>query len=334
MTDASDLVRAAIKPLDLSNLLKHAFLSGVVAARNIPGHEDCDGPKLWLEYDPEPNAAYNRILAALDLTAIDAALAQKLRDHIRALPDASPAPAIEEQLCTCGAGHGSLEGHLDWCNWLDASPAPVTPAPSDAPERIWISPVHDAREPDDFYLLHPQYRNGRGTEYVRADLVQPAPQPSVAEAAQVLLDTKDLWDQLAFCDVEAQEIADRIAGPRGQPNRCPDGVQVLEDAETIMRAALRALANRPGHPNAKIMQMRRDYEAAGGGRTRTVDVAMLRRIRDGADIHLRNIESEVENYLGTGVAENNILYFAQQARAALTEIAAVIGDDPQEHNDG
>lgn len=44
---------------------------------------------------------------------------------------------------------------------------------------------------------------------------------------------------LHVCDVEAQEIANRISGPRGMPNRCPDGVQVLEDAEAIFRAAVR-----------------------------------------------------------------------------------------------
>ena len=25
---------------------------------------------------------------------------------------------IEEAACTCGAGHGSHEGHLGWCLWL------------------------------------------------------------------------------------------------------------------------------------------------------------------------------------------------------------------------
>ena len=25
----------------------------------------------------------------------------------------------EERTCTCGAGHGSLEGHTDWCEWLE-----------------------------------------------------------------------------------------------------------------------------------------------------------------------------------------------------------------------
>lgn len=28
----------------------------------------------------------------------------------------------EENLCTCGAGHGSLEGHMAWCAWLDEQP--------------------------------------------------------------------------------------------------------------------------------------------------------------------------------------------------------------------
>lgn len=35
-------------------------------------------------------------------------------------------PASEEQAeetaCTCGAGHGSLEGHTSWCAWLDTRP--------------------------------------------------------------------------------------------------------------------------------------------------------------------------------------------------------------------
>lgn len=46
-----------------------------------------------------------------------------------------------------------------------------------------------------------------------------------------------LINVLHCCDTEAQAIASRIAGPRGMPNQCPDGVQVLEDAETIIRAA-------------------------------------------------------------------------------------------------
>lgn len=30
--------------------------------------------------------------------------------------------AQEEALCSCGAGHGSLEGHMSWCDY-DAAPA-------------------------------------------------------------------------------------------------------------------------------------------------------------------------------------------------------------------
>ena len=41
----------------------------------------------------------------------------------------------------------------------------------EAPERIWIAPVHGATRPDDFYLIDPEYRNGRGVEYIRADLL-------------------------------------------------------------------------------------------------------------------------------------------------------------------
>lgn len=51
-----------------------------------------------------------------------------------------------------------------------------------------------------------------------------------------------LIDALHCCGAEAGEIANRIAGKRGKPCQHPDGVQVLEDAETIIRAALRAIA--------------------------------------------------------------------------------------------
>jgi hypothetical protein len=47
------------------------------------------------------------------------------RMQLQAAPfDAHPeAPSLliqhaEEHLCTCGAGHGSLEGHVEWCEWL------------------------------------------------------------------------------------------------------------------------------------------------------------------------------------------------------------------------
>lgn len=54
------------KPLDLANLLQHAFLSGVVAARNIPAHDECIGVELWRDYDPYmKNGAYERVTRAL-----------------------------------------------------------------------------------------------------------------------------------------------------------------------------------------------------------------------------------------------------------------------------
>lgn len=67
-------VTVGVKPLDLSCVQKHAFLSGVVAARNVPPGDPCSGPLLWLDYDPGDHPALARILAALDLTpAPDAA---------------------------------------------------------------------------------------------------------------------------------------------------------------------------------------------------------------------------------------------------------------------
>ena len=57
------------------------------------------------------------------------------------------------------------------------------------------------------------------------------------EAAIVAAAFEVLCNVLYCCDTEAQAIANRISGPRGERNRCPDGVQVLEDAETIIRAA-------------------------------------------------------------------------------------------------
>ena len=43
-----------------------------------------------------------------DMKAVKAALEARRRDG----------PEAEERRCTCGAGHGSLEGHMDWCAWL------------------------------------------------------------------------------------------------------------------------------------------------------------------------------------------------------------------------
>ena len=51
----------AVRPLDLSNLLKHAFICGRVSAGAASSfHSDA-----WVEYDPTESAAYARILAAL-----------------------------------------------------------------------------------------------------------------------------------------------------------------------------------------------------------------------------------------------------------------------------
>lgn len=38
----------------VARLMKHAFLSAIVAARNTPAHEEIYGTKLWAQYEPEP----------------------------------------------------------------------------------------------------------------------------------------------------------------------------------------------------------------------------------------------------------------------------------------
>ena len=74
-------VAVKVKPLDFSHILRHAFLAGFVAAREIPAGDECDGTVSWLDFDPTVNPAYNRILAALDvqpITVQDAALVPEI----------------------------------------------------------------------------------------------------------------------------------------------------------------------------------------------------------------------------------------------------------------
>lgn len=54
---------------------------------------------------------------------------------------------------------------------------------------------------------------------------------------------EEIIDNLHLSCDEAQDIANRISGPRGKPNCCPDGVQVLEDAETLIRATVAHIIN-------------------------------------------------------------------------------------------
>lgn len=32
----------------------------------------------------------------------------------------------EERTCTCGAGHGSLEGHMEWCDFITEQAKGIT----------------------------------------------------------------------------------------------------------------------------------------------------------------------------------------------------------------
>ena len=59
--DASEARAVVVKPMDLSNMLKHAFIAGRISAgasSSFHGHA-------WAEYDPTESAAYARILSAL-----------------------------------------------------------------------------------------------------------------------------------------------------------------------------------------------------------------------------------------------------------------------------
>ncbi len=68
VVEAYKIPNKEIKPLDFSNCLKHAFLSGVVAARSIPVLEPCDGPMLWTDYEPYVPGSYTRLITALSRT--------------------------------------------------------------------------------------------------------------------------------------------------------------------------------------------------------------------------------------------------------------------------
>lgn len=59
----SNPVRVVVKPLELSNLLKHAFVFGWEKSESTSSPMEY----VWTEYDPTENAAYARILAALDV---------------------------------------------------------------------------------------------------------------------------------------------------------------------------------------------------------------------------------------------------------------------------
>lgn len=109
---------------------------------------------------------------------------------------------------------------------------------ADAPERIWITPCHRCQGPDDYYLLHPDYRNGKGTEYLRADLAIPTP----AQAAKVLLAAGPLptmaveaaHNEIDWCrDNQNTRVSDH-------PSQRP-GTSCAEDIQDAWRAALRAI---------------------------------------------------------------------------------------------
>lgn len=83
----------AVKPLDLSNLLRHAFLSGRGASKK--GISDAD-VRAWAGYDPEECPAFARIRSAL-LTASEpgAGYDRGRRDMLNAILELNPAIAAK-----------------------------------------------------------------------------------------------------------------------------------------------------------------------------------------------------------------------------------------------
>lgn len=74
-------------------------------------------------------------------THFDATAVEDVEQHVAAIRAAlSAAPTTiepsstsethaqaEDRICSCGAGHGSLEGHLDWCDWISYLALPTAP---------------------------------------------------------------------------------------------------------------------------------------------------------------------------------------------------------------
>ena len=94
----------------------------------------------------------------------------------------------------------------------------------EAPERIWIAPVYGATRPDDFYLIDPEYRNGRGVEYIRADLLDAHIGAVLEEAADCAynLRREDWASENEDWDCGTHDAAVAISSLR------PDALQALE----------------------------------------------------------------------------------------------------------
>jgi hypothetical protein len=114
--DATAAGGVAVKALDLSNILKHAFLSGVVAAREIAGHEECDGPALWAKYEPYEPGPYDRIRSALVPAAGGVDAVRGLRQIV-----ANLASVVRVQN---GNRHDDINALLSEADAALASPAP------------------------------------------------------------------------------------------------------------------------------------------------------------------------------------------------------------------
>lgn len=143
-----------VKALDLSNVLKHAFLSGVVAAREIAGHEECDGPALWTKYEPYVPGSYARILSTLTAAPAPAVVTEPVAEGEEAVawiandPEGGPyltwsgeaAAQFPEPVALCACAHppaaeARIAGLKAECNHWLAETRRVLKAGQDALDR-------------------------------------------------------------------------------------------------------------------------------------------------------------------------------------------------------
>lgn len=96
---------AFVKPLVAARIMRHAFFSGFLAAREIPAHEECSGLNAWANYKPyEPFDNAITIRSASDVAAearagaIEAA-AYVARNACLVPPDGGSPTQAEADVC-------------------------------------------------------------------------------------------------------------------------------------------------------------------------------------------------------------------------------------------
>ena len=85
-----------VRPLDLVVVQKHAFLSGWVAAKNVPAYEESDGNAEWVHYEPYERGPLARIKAALEPSQPDTIGAAWMREQAADLMDMASKNCLDQ----------------------------------------------------------------------------------------------------------------------------------------------------------------------------------------------------------------------------------------------